>query len=125
MTTPISTTVSSPAQVSPRAPRPPLAPTEATRTRYAALAGCPDLTNHAQLVEAIGYAERARRLSARQRWTRVERIAINSAVAYMQMDARQSLERALAIWAEIQTARGVQLLDSAQDADLALKAVAA
>lgn len=122
---PNHTTVS-PAQVpATRAPRPTLAPTEATRTRYAALAGCPDLQNHAQLVEAIGYAERARRMSARQRWTRVERIAINSAVAYVQMDARQSLERALAIWAEIQTARGVQLLDSAQDADLARKAVAA
>lgn len=96
-----------------------LTPSEATRTRYAALAGCPDLSNHAQLVEAIGYADRARRLSKRQRWTRVERMAINAAVAYTQADAQTSHARALAIWSEIQTVRGMQLLDDAQDAELA------
>lgn len=100
-------------------------PTLATATRYPALSGCPDLTDHAQLVEAIGYAERARRLSKRQRWSRVERMAINAAVAYVQTDARTSLDRALQLWSEIQAARGMQLLDDAQDADVARKAVAA
>lgn len=100
-------------------------PTPTTITRYPALAGCPDLSDHAQLVEAIGYAERARRLSRRQRWTRVERMAINAAVAYVQMDARTSLDRALQLWSEIQAARGMQLLDDAQDADVARAGVAA
>lgn len=108
------------------APRPAgLAPTVETATRYPALAGCPDLSDHAQVVEAIGYAERARRLAKRQRWTRAERAAINAAVAYVQMDARTSLDRALAIWSEIQTARGLDALSAAQDADVARAGVAA
>ena len=113
------------ASTSTRAPRPALAPTVETATRYPALSGCPDLHNHDQLVEAIGYAERARRLARRQRWTRVERAAINAAVAYVQMDARTSLDRALAIWSEIQTARGLDALSAAQDADVARAGVAA
>lgn len=113
-------TTTSPAHTSSRAPRPTgLAPSAATRSRYPALCGCPDLSDHAQLVEAIGYAERKRRMSQRMRWTRAQRMAIDSAVAQVQADARRSLDRALAIWSDVQTARGMALLDVAQEAQLA------
>lgn len=115
MTTPNSSTLTQNAQAVARAPR----PTLATATRYPALSGCPDLADHAQLVEAIGYAERARRLAKRQRWSRIERMAINAAVAYVQADARTSLDRALQLWGEIQVARAETMLADAQDAEMA------
>lgn len=101
------------------APRPTLAPSPATIERYPALAGRPDLTNHNQVIEAIGYHDLALRLSKRARWTRAERAAIAAATAKVVADARTSHQRALQLWSEIQTARGMQALADAQDAAIA------
>lgn len=113
------------ASASSAAPRPMVAPSPATIERYPALAGRPDLTNHLQVVEAIGYHDLALRLSKRARWTRAERAAIAAATAKVVAEARESHQLALRIWSDIQKARGLQALADAQDAAMAAEERAA
>lgn len=73
--------------------------------RFPALAGRPDLDNHPQIVEAIGYRARGLLLARRKRWTRVERQAIESRAWRLKADAGASLDAARAIWTELLAGR--------------------
>lgn len=74
-------------------------------TRFPALAGKPDLDNHAQVVEAIGYKARSLMLARRKRWTRVQRREIENRVYLLKADAGVSLGAARTIWAELLAGR--------------------